>query len=262
MIGNCAAERLRAGDVAIGTMVRIPCPETIDILRQQPFDFLLLDMEHGAFSLDTLRRMLFPLGPSTVAPIVRVPENNRTVIGQVLDLGAAGVVVPHVESADDAARAVRAARYPPLGDRGICFGLRPQDYGAADPDAYVELANRSILVVLMIESMAAASRIDEILAVPGIDVILIGRLDLAYSMGLRAPLPPSDPRYAAAIRRVESAVLASPVALGAGVSDGVQAEERMKAGARFLHLQSDQALFSRAVSGAAETLATTRARAR
>ncbi|MHB8731024.1 MAG: HpcH/HpaI aldolase family protein [bacterium] len=262
MIGNRAVERLRAGEVAIGTTVRIPCAVTVDILRRHPFDYLILDMEHGAFGLDALREMLLPLDAAKTAPIVRVPENSAALIGQVLDLGAAGIVVPGVESADDAARAVRAARYPPAGTRGVCFGLSPQGYGSRELETYVAHANRTILVGLMIETPAGVEQIEQIVQVSGIDVIYVGRFDLAYSMGLELPAQKDDSRYTGAIGRVEGAVLRSRIHLGGGASDAGQAAERVRAGVRFLHMHSDQALFSRSAAELAETLVAARKQAR
>lgn len=260
MIANRALERLRAGRIAVGTTVRLPCPETIDILRQHPFDFFFVDMEHGGFGMDSLRRMLLPLGVSGIAPIVRVPDQNAGTIGQVLDLGAAGVIVPHVRSSEDARRVVNAARYPPTGSRGVCLGLRPQGYTTVEANEYIAHANASVLVVLMIESYEAVERIDEIVAVPGIDVVVIGRIDLAYDMGLGMPIPRDDRRYRDAMHRAEAAILASGLVLGGGAADAVEAEARMKAGVRFLHLQSDQVAFSRAAASLASALVEARSK--
>lgn len=174
--------KLQNREVSIGTWIQIGHPAVAEILGELDFDWIAADCEHTDITIrefGSIARGLHGRGP---VPLVRVGENDTLAIRQALDLGAQGVIVPLVNSALEAERAVAAAKFPPAGVRGFAY-TRSNEYGATF-DAYAAHANDEICVIAMIETRAAVSVIDEILAVDGIDGVFIGPYDLSGSYGV------------------------------------------------------------------------------
>lgn len=192
-IENPARTRLEANELSLG--VGISKARTVDICRMMNvcgFDWLFLDLEHSPTPLDTVGQISVAALDAGIAPIVRIPIGQFSVATTLLDAGALGIVHPHVETADEARKMVDALRYPPLGHRGIGgampqFGYRPVNLG----EAVTEL-NRATLLAVMIESPEAVARADEIAAVDGIDILMIGTNDIALAMGHPAEFGHSD----------------------------------------------------------------------
>jgi 4-hydroxy-2-oxoheptanedioate aldolase len=175
-------QRLKSGDATFGAWLSIASPVVAEIMAGTGYDWVLIDTEHGAFNIESLQTTLMTFNGSATVPIVRVAWNDAIRIKQVLDLGADGVLVPMVNTAAEAHHAVAACRYPPAGIRG--FGpKRASGYGRST-DSYVARANDSVIVAVQIEHVEAAARIDQILDVPGIDVICLGPTDLSASAGV------------------------------------------------------------------------------
>lgn len=145
--------------------------------------FVILDMEHGPIGFETLRGHILAAEKSGLVPIVRVPGYDSDAIGKSLDLGAYGVQVPSVGSAEEASHVIREARFHPEGERGVCRFVRAADYGTADRNEYFSRANEC-LVVLQIEGKEGLANFDEIVSVAGIDIIFIGPYDLSRSLGV------------------------------------------------------------------------------
>jgi len=192
-------ERWAAGQQTLGAWLAIPSVITAESTARTGFDYVCADLQHGALdyadSVGLFQAVL--LAGST--PIVRVPWNEPGVVGKVLDAGAQAVIVPMVNRADEAAAAVRAARYPPLGARSYgptAVGGRSSDYAA--------MANDVIAVIPMIETAEALSHLDDILAVPGVDAIYVGPADLSLSLGL----PPGNNDDADSFREALTTIVA------------------------------------------------------
>jgi 2-keto-3-deoxy-L-rhamnonate aldolase RhmA len=147
------------------------------------FDFLWIEMEHSPITLETARNMILATRGARAMPFIRVPLNDLWTAKRVLDMGALGVIFPFVSSAEAAALAASACKYPPLGRRGSGAGLATFRWPA--PGGYYDFADQNIVVAINIEEAAAIQRIDEIAATPGIDVLFIGTSDLSFSYGLR-----------------------------------------------------------------------------
>ncbi|MDY0167286.1 MAG: aldolase/citrate lyase family protein [Thermoguttaceae bacterium] len=158
-------------------------PAVVEAIGHAGADFIILDMEHGPCSLRDLEHLIRAAELAQVLPIVRVPEQGWQMIGAALDVGAGGVQMPQVRSADDARRLIRHARFAPLGDRGVCRHVRAACYSSLDKQAYFAAANEAVLVA-QLEGKEALASIDQILAVEGIDVIFIGPYDLSQSLGV------------------------------------------------------------------------------
>ena len=148
------------------------------------FDWVMIDCEHGSVSPERIETMAMAAELTGITPIARPWTNSAEAILRVMDRGAMGVQVPHVNTADDAKRAVEAVKYYPLGERGLAAGSRPANYGFGLPmSEYVVQANADTLVCVQLEEQEALRNIDEILKVEGVDVFFVGPSDLSQSMG-------------------------------------------------------------------------------
>jgi len=200
--------RLRRGEPLIGMIVAIESPEATEVLAASGFDWLFIDGEHSPLSPAAVQRMLMAAGQVPCA--VRVPCNDEAFIKQALDGGAAGIIVPQVNSAEDAALAVRRAKYPPAGQRGVGTS-RALGYGYGIAE-YVARANDDTALIVQAEHILAVEAIEQIVAVPGIDAIFVGPFDLSLSMGL--PGQVDHPAVVAAIERVREVTMRAGLPLG------------------------------------------------
>lgn len=176
-------EALRARRAVYGLFAALPSPSLVEMVGAAGYDFAILDAEHALVDAQTLQHMIRAAEAFGIAPLVRVPERDTGMILRVLDAGAHGVVVPHVRRPQDVEDAVAAARYAPEGMRSLGGG-RHVGYGRDELREYVTAANARTLVVPMIEDAEAVERIDEIVAVPGTDMVLEGAADLSQSLGV------------------------------------------------------------------------------
>lgn len=192
---------LKEGKLVFGLLNSIPSPLLVEMIGYAGYDFVILDMEHVGVNPETLENMIRAGECAGITPLVRVPSVARETILRVLDCGAQGIVVPHVSSRAEAEQAVAASRYYPLGTRSISGG-RTTGFGTIDLQSYFDLANREIMVVIMIEDRAGVDNIDAIVSVPGIDMVLEGAIDLSQSFGV--PGQGQDPRVQQAIQRIAS----------------------------------------------------------
>lgn len=181
---NPALTRMEAGEVSLGVGIRHA--RTVDIAKLMNvcgFDWLFLDLEHSPMTLDTAAQISMAALDVGIAPIIRIPIGDYSVGTRLLDAGALGIVHPHIENADEARALVDAMCYPPLGHRGVSgaiaqFGYQQVNLG----EAVVEL-NRGTLICVMLETPEAIARADEIAAVEGVDIVMIGTNDLAMALG-------------------------------------------------------------------------------
>ena len=176
---NVAKKLLREGKPAIGTWISTRSPLLAEVMGRVGFDWVLVDTEHGETTIDGLSVMLQAISATPTNPLVRLTANEPWLFKKALDLGAYGVVVPMVNTVEEARAAVRACRYPPLGNRG--WGpTRGVMYGGPD---YFEHANDELLLIVQTETRSASESIREILSVPGVDGCFIGPNDLSVSYG-------------------------------------------------------------------------------
>ncbi len=202
--------RLHDGQTLWGTMLTLDCPDVAELLALSGFDWLFVDGEHGAFDTGGIKSVLQAVG-GRCASLVRVPSHDEVHIKKALDAGADGIIVPQINTADQAARVVSACRYPPDGSRGTGLA-RAQGYGSRFRE-YNESANDEIVVVVQAEHRDAIDNIDQIVAVRGIDCVLVGPYDLSASLG--KPGRVDDSEVVDAIRRVAT------VCQSAGVPRGI-----------------------------------------
>lgn len=184
---NTIQTRLREGRSAVGASLNVYSPHLVELIGSMGFDWVFIDCEHGSITESEAENMMRAAETYGIAPVVRVPANEPHLILRMLDAGAMGIVVPHVDSREDALKAVAAAKYPPLGERGSNYGTgRNNQYGAGTSSAveYYAQSNERTILFALIESQSGVDNIDEILAVDGIDATWMGPSDMALSMGL------------------------------------------------------------------------------
>ncbi|MEX1231602.1 MAG: aldolase/citrate lyase family protein [Planctomycetaceae bacterium] len=195
-------QRLENGKPCLGCWLTITDPLAVEALAADcDVDWVMFDMEHSGTAWHDLKLALLGWKGSPIPFFVRVPSHDPTFIARVLDLGASGVVVPFVNTPDEAARIVSACRYPPIGKRGVA-PRRVGRYGTQF-EAYLASANNDVFVMVQIESAAAVEHVEAIATTPGLDAIFIGPCDLSFSLGV--PLKWDDPKLAAAIEKVIAA---------------------------------------------------------
>jgi 4-hydroxy-2-oxoheptanedioate aldolase len=236
--------RLAAGEATIGTFIGAGSPVTAEVCAAAGLDWLLVDLEHGAGGEEQVGAVVPAAAAYGVPTVVRVESAARIRIGRVLDLGAAGVMLPRLDSADEVAEAVRHLRYPPHGDRGVATYNRACRFSL--DTGSLDRANGEVLGVVQIESAHAVKQADEIAALDGVDVLFVGPRDLSHDLGV-----PGDLRAAAyldALDQVRTAAHRHGKACGLLVPDGAAAAERRAEGWAFIAIGSDTALLAAAVA--------------
>ncbi|MFD2924803.1 HpcH/HpaI aldolase family protein [Halobacillus naozhouensis] len=181
-MGNILKEKINNGERVLGAFINMYAPSLVEIIGYAGFDFIIIDDEHGSFSSSELENMIRAAEIVNMAPVVRVSYNPSS-IQKALDRGAKGIQVPMVNNEKEAKDAVEKAKYPPLGNRGTAFSIRPARFGKEKGKEYLEKANMDVLIVVHIETSEAVKNFREITSVPGIDVAFIGSTDLAVNMG-------------------------------------------------------------------------------
>jgi 2-dehydro-3-deoxyglucarate aldolase len=228
-----------AGKKLIGCWCSLGSPITTEVLGLAGFDWLLLDGEHSPNDVLSFIPQLMALKDSRSAPVVRPQSNDKVAIKRLLDAGFHNFLVPFVESADDARRAVAATRYPPEGVRGVSVAQRNNHYGTVKD--YFTIVNDNITVMVQIESRAGVDAIDEICNVAGIDGIFVGPSDLAAGLGHLGN--PRHPEVQEVIRHVFERCKAQGRSIGILAPDEGDARNYMSMGASFVAVGGDQGLF-------------------
>ena len=209
MAQNVMKQKLLSGKPAFGVSVMFPSPHIVDIVGRLGFDWVLIDCEHGSISLESVELMVMAAESAGVTPIARPPVNSFEAIGQLMDRGVMGVQVPHVNTAEDARRAVEAVKYHPLGERGLAAGVRAASYGyGMSMSEFTEQSNNETLVCVQIEEVEAVRNVDEIVQVDDVDVFFVGPSDLSQSFGY--PGRPDTP----VVREAMDSVFAKVAAAG------------------------------------------------
>ncbi len=173
--------KLKKNEVTIGSWITLGNTSIAEIMAKAGFDWLTVDMEHSAITLQEAQELIQVIELAGVTPLVRVGENNPNLIKRVMDAGAHGVIVPMVNTQEDAIRAVKAVKYPPLGTRGVGLA-RAQGYGM-DFERYKDWINENSIVIVQIEQIEAVKNIEKILKVKGVDGFIVGPYDLSGSIG-------------------------------------------------------------------------------
>lgn len=228
-------EKIKSGKMPLGIALTFTDPAVTELACASGLDFVWIDGEHGEFSRENAMLHLMAVRGTGVASLYRVPCCDHTEIKRVIDFAPAGIIVPMVLTAEDAARAVSACRYPIHGgDRGV--GVRRAiGYGAGDINAYFEAAKHEPLVIIQLEHIEAARNLDAILAVPGIDAIIVGPYD--FSMSMNKPGQFHDPEFTATIDACCAKIRAKGLMLGCYAEGDFDLWKRR--GVQFMAIKND-----------------------
>ncbi len=249
---NHVKQKLKQGELALGAWLNFPSIATARVMAQLGFDWLVVDMEHSAQSVSLMADMVATIADAgTCAPLVRVPNNSVEWFKWVLDAGAWGVVVPMVNSREEAQRALDYSKYPPHGNRSIGGIFGPYGFGTTDWPDYAKVANDEIMVIVQIESAQGLQSVDEILSVPGIDVAFVGPNDLHAQLGLVPSSDGAEPEFLEALDRVKAAARKNHIAPGIFSSDGKAAITRISQGFQMISVTTD---VSSMIASAAQNL--------
>ncbi len=240
---NTFKQALRAGQPQIGLWVSLAEAYVSELLAGAGFDWLLLDGEHGPNDVRSILSQLQAVAPYPVAPIVRPVIGETALIKQYLDLGAQTLLIPMVETPEQAAQLVRACRYPPEGVRGVGAAVARASRWNLYPD-YLHKADDEICLLVQVETASAAARLKEIAAVPGVDGVFFGPADLSASMGHRGN--PGHPEVQKVIEQGIATVRAAGKAAGILTVDTTLARRYLELGALFVAVGVDTTLLARA----------------
>src|SRR6266702_2610784 len=237
---NHVKQKLKQGELALGAWLNFPGIATARVMAQLGFDWLVVDMEHSAQSATLMADMVATIADGgTCAPLVRVPNNSVEWFKWALDAGAWGVVVPMVNSREEAQRAVEYTKYPPLGARSIGGAFGPYGFGITNWPDYARTANDEIIMIIQIESRQALQHLDEILSVPGIDVAFVGPNDLHAQLGLIPSSEGAEPEFTEALEHIKAAARKYHLALGMFSNNGEAAAERVRQGFQMISVTTD-----------------------
>lgn len=209
-------KRLAAGETLSGCWLNLGSPLTAEIVGLAGFDWVLLDLEHGAGEPKDLLHQLQALGNTSAAPVVRVESVAKQRIHRVLDVGAEGVMCPQIKSVEDAITAVKGMHYPPFGHRGVAKMVRATGFGK-NFDAYVANTQSDIVGIIQIETVEAVENVAAIAAIDGVDVLFIGPADLTMSLGIFGQL--DHPLFTDALKKIISAAKNAGKATGILIFD-------------------------------------------
>lgn len=239
-------QRLRNSEFLFATFVKTTSHQTIEVLATTGLDAIVLDAEHAPFGVESLDICLLAARACQLPALVRVPDGRPETIQRVLDLGACGVMVPHVESAADARAVVSAARYRG-GSRGFSGSTRAGGYGMRSMGDHLRLSDEELVTVVQVESSSSVDAVSDIASVQGVDCLFVGPADLAVSFGSDDP---GDARVSAAGARACRAAAAAGRAAGYFVGDVEDVPKLGAQGVRFFVIKSDQSFMRTGVAQA------------
>ncbi|NEO31370.1 MAG: aldolase [Symploca sp. SIO3C6] len=237
---NKIKSKLKRGEVVLGLFFNSSYPALIEICGHAGFDFAVIDLEHGALHPLVAEDLCRAADCVEIAPIVRVGKNDPLSIQRALDIGSAGVQVPQIETKADAQASVKAAKYTPLGSRGLSFYTRAGVYTAAGTQITDKL-NEESLVVIQVEGVMGVENLEEIVSVPHIDVIFLGPYDLSQSLGI--PGQVHDPRVIDKMNQCIDLIRNSGKIVGTFADNPETAKQWIDAGVQYLALGVDVGVF-------------------
>jgi len=241
---NQLKRKLQRGEMVIGPFLNCSYGAYIEIVGMAGFDFAIIDMEHGPLEVQTAEELCRAGIAGGLSPIVRVRKNDAPQIQRALDIGSAGVQVPQIEVKADAEAVVRAAKYQPLGMRGLSFYTRSGDYTLNGIAGYTDYLNAEQVVIVHVEGKRGLENLDEIISVPYIDVIFLGPYDLSQSYGI--PGQVNDPRVVKGMEVAVAKIRASGKFAGTFAADPATAKRWAKVGVQYMSLGVDVGIFAKA----------------
>jgi 2-keto-3-deoxy-L-rhamnonate aldolase RhmA len=248
--------RIRAGETLIGVFSDLASPLAAELCGQAGFDWIVLDLEHGGATEADLLPLLYAVGTTPMAPIVRPQSSERLRVGRALDLGAAGIMLPQLQSIDEVRTVVGYLRYPPAGQRGVALRTRGARLGTIGHADIARVVNDEIVGIVQIESTGSLAAADEIAAFDEVDVLFVGPADLTHALGIPGRF--DEPAYLDALRAVVAACRAHGKAAGILLYDPATFGPHLELGYTFVGVGADNSFV---LDGARAALAAARAAA-
>jgi 2-keto-3-deoxy-L-rhamnonate aldolase RhmA len=234
---------------ALGTWVKIPAVEVMELVALAGFDFVVIDLEHSPLDLESAFRLIGTALHTGVSPVVRVADLHPGLVQRVLDAGAEGVMFPHVDTPEQARAAAAAVRFPPRGTRGVGATSRAGAWGATPLAEYLRYGQEEVVLIAQIESATGVRHAQEIASVDGVDALLVGAADLSVSEGKT----PADPAIVDLIAAAVSAGRDAGVPVGnAGGATTASVQAAVDAGFTFTMLSNDATLLGAAARAAVD----------
>jgi 2-keto-3-deoxy-L-rhamnonate aldolase RhmA len=239
MRNNNLKEKLGRGEACRGIWLGLPSAYSARLLARLPFDWMAVDAEHAPVGRETLAHMVASIAEANgPAPLVRISQATTENIKQALDAGAYGIIAPMMNTAEEVERVVAWSKFPPAGQRSYGSDYAGLAFDLSKPD-YLRQANEQTLTMIQVESQAALGNLDAMFAVPGVDLVFIGPVDLAISLGLD-PLPENPhPIFLEALGEIQRAARAHHLPLGIYCSNGKAAAERIRQGFLLVNVAGD-----------------------
>ena len=234
---NNLKKALQDGKVALGPFLKFTDPAVVEIMGFAGFDFVIIDGEHGPISIESAQNMIRAAETANITSVIRVRNNDESLILRALDIGAQGIEIPQINSESDAIRAVKSVKYSPQGERGVCRYVRAANYSSMDKFKYFKYANEETMIIAHIEGVDGINNLDEILSVPGIDVIFIGPYDLSQSLGI--PGEVNNPLVTERMKEVILKCKKSKVAVGTFADDVETAKSWISLGVQYMSFSVD-----------------------
>lgn len=231
---------LKEGKSYIGTFVKMTDPSSVEIISMLGFDFLVIDNEHTHMSKESMVALLRAADISGIVPIVRIRQNNRSMILQSLDAGGLGVMVPETSTRQEVEELVDNAYYYPLGNRGFSPSHRAAGYGFMDGREYARIANENVMTIAYCETARGLENLDEMLQVPNLDVMWIGPMDLSQALGVIGD--GKHPKVQEAVQTIIEKCRKAHVAVGTISANAEETKRLLDMGVQFIGLSSDQAM--------------------
>lgn len=244
---NLFSQRLTEGKIPIGHMIfEFGTRGMPKILDAAEVDFVVVDTEHSGFSTVDLANMMAWFKATPIAPFVRIPKIDSHFVSRTLDLGALGIMAPNVENAHEARIVVDAAKYAPLGKRGVMLGATHTDFRSVEPREFLDYSNRNTTVICQIESQQGLSHLNEIASTPGVDALWVGHFDLTLSMDIPGQFQHS--RFLEALELVVSVARDYGLAAGIQPRNPDQAQEWLKLGFNVISCSGDSFVYGGALA--------------
>lgn len=216
------------------------------ILKNAGCEFIIFDMEHGGLSLEQFKVLATISNSNNISPLIRIPEVSYNYVARALDLGAAGIMTPMVNSSEEAIKIVKSSKYPPEGIRGAGFGFAHDNYNNQNPLAYIQNANNELINIIQIETKSALENVESIAEINGVDCLWVGHFDLTNFLGIPGNF--TSPIYLDAIKRVVEAGKANSKSLGIMVNNNEELEMYSRMGFNMIAVGTEMNILSRSIS--------------
>ncbi len=236
-MSNRIQKKINNEAYVIGPFMKLPNQAVVEIMGLSGFDFVIIDCEHGPLNISQAEGMVRAAKLTGISPVIRVGDNDPNMISRALDIGADAVQVPQISTKQDAERVVKAAKFSPMGERGVCRYVRAAKYTDLDKNTYFSIANKETMIIIHIEGKEGVSNIDEILSVEGIDVIFIGPYDLSQSLGI--PGQVNDPKVIEMMETVIEKVKRSGKAVGTFADSVAMSKKWIELGVQYISYSVD-----------------------